>query len=223
MIDAAIVDFRHGSRHLKYAKTFIEAGIPTFIDKPFTASVADAKKMVELARRRRVPITTFSTLRFAAGLDTFIKNVKALGKVKAVTITGPGNARDPHDGIFFYAVHQVEMMLEVFGDKIKSVRGLDYDGMLLATVLYKNGMVVTINEINCGWQVFTATAHGENGETRFEQAKDDAGYVDGAKLFFKMFKTGKMPYAYKDLATSTRVLAAIDKSMKSGGKEVKLV
>jgi predicted dehydrogenase len=222
MIDGAIVDFRHGSRHWKYAKMCIEAGIPTFIDKPLASSVADAKKIVALAKRKHVPITTFSTIKLGSAMDEFKKQLKGIGKVKAMVITGPGNTRDQYDGIFFYAVHQVELMLEAFGNKIKSVRGMDYDGMLVATVTYRNGMVVTLHEINTGWMPFMATAYGEKGQAVYDGAKFEDGYVVGAKAFTKMFRTGKMPYPIKQLADSVKVLAAIRKSMDNNGKEVKV-
>jgi len=220
MIDGAIVDFRHGSRHLKYARPFIEAGIPTFIDKPFAATVADAKKMVALARRKHVPITSFSTVRFGPAMLKFKKAVKDIGKVRAIIISGPGNARDQYDGIFFYAVHQVELMLEVFGNAVKSARGLDRDGLLVGEVVYKNGMVATMHEINSGWAPFAATAFGAEGTASYDATKFDNGYFVGAKAFTEMFRTGKMPYSYNDILVSTRVLAAIQKSIDTGGKDV---
>ena len=35
--DAIMVTARHGANHFKYAKSYIEKGIPVWIDKPFTA------------------------------------------------------------------------------------------------------------------------------------------------------------------------------------------
>jgi predicted dehydrogenase len=220
MIDAAIVDFRKGSQHLKYAAPFIKAGIPTFIDKPFASSVADAKKIVALSKKHRTPITTFSSLRFGAGIERFKKDVAKLGRVRSVVMLGPGNARDQYDGIFFYAVHQVEFMLEVFGNNVVSARGVDHDGMLVASVLYKNGLVATMHEINVGWTPFKATATGEDGHAEYDYKASEDGFVVAARTALKMFRTGKMPYSYKDMIVSTRVLGAIDKSMKSGGREV---
>lgn len=220
MIDAAIVDFRHGSRHYKFAKPLIEAGIPTFIDKPFAATVAHANRMTDLARRKRCPITTFSTVRYGPAVDAWKKDIKKLGRVKTVIISGPGSTKSEYDGLFFYAVHQVELMLECFGDKIKSVRGVDYDGTLVATVSYRNGMVVTLHEIDSAYRNFAAIAHGEGGEAVYDVSKAHDGYYYGAKILMEMFKGGKMPIAYKDLATSTRILAAIERSVAAGGKEV---
>lgn len=220
MIDAAIVDFRRGSQHYRYSKPLIEAGIPTFIDKPFASSTADAKKIVRLARKHRVPITNFSTVRFGKGMADFKRGIKKIGRVGAVVISGPGSTKDPYDGIFFYAVHQVELMLEAFGHRVKSARGIDHNGTLVASVLYKNGMIVTMHEINTGWPVFRAAAYGKEGEAHYDGSKAHDGFLLGAKVFTKMFKTGKMPFRYDDLTISTRVLVAIRKSMEAGGGEV---
>jgi len=220
MIDGAIVDFRHGHRHLKYAAPLIKAGIPTFIDKPFASSVADAKKMIALSKKYRTPITTFSSLRFGAGVERFKKDVAKLKHVRSVVTLGPGNARDQYDGIFFYAVHQVEFILEVFGNDVVAARGVDYDGMLVAAVRYKNGLIATMHEINLGWTPFKAISAGEEGNAEYDYKAAEDGFVIAARTALKMFKTGTMPYSYKDMIVSTRVLAAIAKSMKLGGKEV---
>ena len=51
-VDAAIVVFRHGDLHYKYAMPFIKAGIPIWVDKPFTIKVHEAKELVNEAEKR---------------------------------------------------------------------------------------------------------------------------------------------------------------------------
>ena len=41
-VDGIIVTARHGGLHYKFAKPYIESGIPMFIDKPITVSEEDA-------------------------------------------------------------------------------------------------------------------------------------------------------------------------------------
>src|SRR5579872_882810 len=38
-IDAVMIESQQGARHLERARPFLEAGLPTFVDKPFTANV----------------------------------------------------------------------------------------------------------------------------------------------------------------------------------------
>src|SRR5689334_18168979 len=41
-VDAIMIESQQGSRHLERARPFLEAGIPTFVDKPFANSLKDA-------------------------------------------------------------------------------------------------------------------------------------------------------------------------------------
>jgi len=222
MIDAAIVDFRHGGLHYKYAAPFIEAGLPTFIDKPLSVSVAHARKLVELARRKRVPITSFSTLRLGPPVEKMKEALKTIGKVRAGIITGPGSSRSEYAGVFFYGVHSVELMLEVFGNKVKSVRAADYDGSVVANVGYKDGSVVTLDIIDGAKVPFGAVAFGSQGQAEYDRSIQFAGYYCGMKLFLEMLETRKPPIPYEDLVLSVRVMDAMQRSMDAGGREVVL-
>src|SRR5690349_14259413 len=55
-VDGMLIESQEGTPHLEKARPFIDAGLPCFIDKPFTCGLADARKIVELARSKRVPI-----------------------------------------------------------------------------------------------------------------------------------------------------------------------
>jgi len=222
MVDAAIVDFRHGDLHYKHARPFIEAKKPTFIDKPMSIKVAHARKLVELARKKRTPISSFSTIRLGPAVEKLKEAMKDIGKVRAGIITGPGSSQSEYAGVFFYGVHCVELMLEVFGNKVKSVRGADYDGSVIATVGYKDGSVVTLNIIDKAQVPFNATVFGAKGSAPYDREKGFAGYYYGMKLFLEMVKTGKAPIPYNDLVLSVRVLDAIQRSMNAGGREVVL-
>ena len=45
-VDGIIITARHGDNHYKYAKPYMESGIPMFIDKPITVSKEDAISFV---------------------------------------------------------------------------------------------------------------------------------------------------------------------------------
>jgi predicted dehydrogenase len=222
MIDAAIVDFRHGGLHYKYAAPFLGAGLPTFVDKPFSVNVVHAKRMLALAGRKRAPITSFSTIRLGPPVDNMKKAMAGIGKVRAGIVTGPGSSRSEYAGVFFYGVHCVELMLEVFGSKVHSVRAAEYDGSVIATVGYKDGAVVTLNIIDKARVPFDGVAYGSGGQAQYDRGKGFAGYYYGMKLFLKMVKTRKPPIPASDLLLSVRVMDAIQKSMDAGGREVVL-
>ena len=221
MVDAVIVDFRHGGLHYRYAAPFLKAGLPTFVDKPLACSVTHAKKIIELAKKHRAPLMSASAVRYGDRIDAFKKQMKEIGKLRGALLTGRGSARGPYGGIFFYGIHSVEMLLELFGNKIKSVRTTEHDGSAIASVSLKNGAVVVLNIIEGSNVPFMAGAFGSKGVIQ-PDGEMFTGYSATAKVFVKMVKTGKAPIAHKDLLLSVRILDAMQRSMDQGGKEIVL-
>ena len=219
-IDAVIVVYRHGSRHFEAAKPFIKAGVPIFVDKPMTASVAEAHKLVAMAKRNNVPITSFSTVRCNRGIQTFLKkDLRKAGKISGGTITGPADPTSEYDGLFFYAVHCVELMLETFGYAVKDVVATCSGKNVITTVRYKTGELVTLNLLGeSETNGFTMTVFTEKGPLAPEY-DGSTSYSDGLKVMKQMFATGKMPLACDQLVTTVRVLEAIVKAYKSGARE----
>jgi len=53
-VDAVMVTARWGSRHVPYAMPYAEAGLPLFMDKPFTSDSAQAKEFIALLKKKNV-------------------------------------------------------------------------------------------------------------------------------------------------------------------------
>ena len=68
-VDGMLIEAVDGTVHFDRARPFLEAGIPCFIDKPFTCSVADAKKILELVDEEE-----------SAGLLVVVAAVRARGR-----------------------------------------------------------------------------------------------------------------------------------------------
>src|SRR3982751_2654690 len=79
-VDAMLIEAVDGSVHYERAKPFLEAGVPCYIDKPFTCSVEHARKIIDLAEKKKVPVFSSSSLRYAPELVAFMKDEKK-GKV----------------------------------------------------------------------------------------------------------------------------------------------
>ena len=83
------LDERDGKYHAEYARPFLEAGLPAFIDKPFTSDPAGALALAKLAKVTDV-------------------NVHRIGIICV---------SDPHLAALF-GIATLEMVLEVFGEDI---------------------------------------------------------------------------------------------------------
>ncbi|QUC00545.1 Gfo/Idh/MocA family oxidoreductase [Cellulosimicrobium cellulans] len=136
-VDAAIVAHRAGRRHGAAARALLAAGVPVLVDKPFAASVADARATLDVAHALGTAVTTASALRFApevaaarAALATVAEDPvaplvaaapasppgpAASPPRPAVEVSGPADPHDERDGLFFLGIHVVEAARAVVG------------------------------------------------------------------------------------------------------------
>ncbi|WP_426308795.1 Gfo/Idh/MocA family oxidoreductase [Cellulosimicrobium sp. E-16] len=121
-VDAAIVAHRAGRLHGAAARTLLRAGVPVLVDKPFAASVADARATLDVARAHGTAVTTASALRFApevvaarAVLAARTADAATTSPGPVVEVSGPADPADERDGLFFLGIHVVEAARAVVG------------------------------------------------------------------------------------------------------------
>lgn len=213
-IDALIVDHRHGKFHLEAATPFVEAGIPSFIDKPFCYRLEEGKKFLALARKYGTPITSFSSI--AHSYSTFqIKNqVKKMGRINQVVRYGPLDMESEYGGVFFYGAHFIQPLMYIFGNDVKKVRITKNDKNSSASLVFGNGMLATLifTTKRYGWQTFVETEEGilelKSSVEKIMPAKSDVDMVT-------MFRTGKEPRSHHSILSGVAVLEALEKSVSS--------
>ena len=64
-VDGMLIESLEGEMHLEKARPFLQAGIPCFIDKPFSGSVDTAKTILELSAKHNAPVFSSSSHRSA--------------------------------------------------------------------------------------------------------------------------------------------------------------
>src|SRR5260370_35518065 len=88
-VDGMLIESQQGGVHLRRASPFLEAGIPCYIDKPFTCGVDDARQLVELADKHKAPIFSSSSLRDAPEEVQYLATPKQ-GTILGATAHVPG-------------------------------------------------------------------------------------------------------------------------------------
>lgn len=127
-IDAALILSLSGSAHLERARPFLEAGIPTFVDKPFTCNVGDAEEIVRLADKNRTTMFNSSALPFAEEIETFRARAPQIGPLHGVVAYGPAHRAPGNPGLFHYGIHAVSILYSLMGPGCESVAFVGNDG-----------------------------------------------------------------------------------------------
>jgi len=218
-VDAVVVDHRDGKYHLKAVWPFVEAGVPTFVDKPFCYRAAEGKAFLKMAKKVGTPVTSFSVLTHQASFAQFKAKMAELGGIVSGTTYGPCDLKSQWGGIFFYGIHQVDLVLHAFGFDVTGAQvtknGLNAVGQLL----YASGLTVTMALIKEGTHAFGIGAVGTKGALSAPIKYDKNPYLTGVETFTRMFRTGKEPLTYEQILRPVQVLEALERSVKSGKVE----
>ena len=158
-VDAIIVDHRHAKYHVEAARPFVEAGIPTFVDKPFSYRVAEGRELLELAQKHNTPITCLSSIGYGPGVDDMAAQVKEMDGVNSVIITGPASINSKYGGIFFYGIHIIEQLFKVFGDDAEAVRATRHGPVTTFQIEFTSGLLATVL-LSRSREIFCSTDKG---------------------------------------------------------------
>ena len=215
-VDAIMVTSRDGALHAGYAKPFIEAGIPAFVDKPLTRNIEEAIELMRLAKEKKVPIVGGSSLKYPEDLQ-ILKNAIASGEVRGADLAAPVSMDNPYGGFFFYASHLVEMTMAIFGSEPKKVTAYRTADSVTASVRFDKCDVT--NHFNEGNYHYSATIYTKD-RTVFKELDVSKIYQHECDAFAKMLRTGKMEQTYEELVMPVAYIAAIEKAYETGEEQM---
>ncbi len=225
-VDAVIVTARDGADHAKFARPFIEAGIPAFIDKPFAVNEDEAIELARLARDKGVPLCGGSALKLCPETRAAINFMKDnREKVLGGFVKAPVSMENEYGGFFFYSSHLAEMVMPVFG----------YYPNWVSASKNKHGVSVIVNydeyDVVClytdgrwDYEINISTAEELDKEKRdnpqFRQLVSlDMSFYEEAREVARMLRTGNMDHTYEELLQPVMFLNAVARAMESGKRE----
>jgi hypothetical protein len=216
-VDGIIVDEAHAAnlQHLM-AKPYLEAGIPTFVNRPFSSSMKYAKMMVEIAKKNGAPLmsgSSFEYLKEAIAARTLVDRKKLLAY----------EATNGSSDYFTHGLHGIWFAYACVGGGVSRIGTMArkwWDGPALTSIEHEPreaggqpiyGVVrhgVTSGG-NCGIRMYDPGCKVfDNGPEGNVWIRDLSLWAPMLIAMEEMFETGKMPEPYEDILEKTRIFLA---------------
>jgi hypothetical protein len=219
-VDAVLLESVDGRPHLSQVRPVFAAKKRVFIDKPFTASYADAREIIRLSRESGTPFFSSSSLRFADDLQAMKRDEK-LGAMLGAFTFGPAPTEPHHPDLFWYGIHAVEMLYTLMGPGCESVTRVYTDGADVVIGKWKDGRIGTMRGIRDGKRDYGAVAFGSKANLATPTPmKHD--YRNLLVEVVKFLQTGSPPVQPEETLEMMAFMEAADLSKARGGAPVML-
>jgi Oxidoreductase family, NAD-binding Rossmann fold len=219
-VDAVLLLSVDGRPHLDQVRPVFKAKKRVFIDKPFTASYADAREIVRLSRESGVPFFSTSSLRYAADVQA-IRNSDKHGGIQGAFTFGPENLEPHHPDLFWYGIHAVEMLYTLLGRGCEQVTRVKTDTGDTVVGRWKDGRIGTMRGLIQGKQDYGAVAFGMKSilATPVPMSTNYRGLL---VEIVKFFQTGVAPIDPDETLELIAFMEAAEVSKARGGAPVAL-
>jgi len=220
-IDGVLILSVSGKPHLHRVRPFIEAGIPAFVDKPFTCALADAESIESLATEHDVCVWSSSALRYSTDLLELRQRLDDLGKLNGAVTYGPALRAQGNPGFFHYLIHPIEILYTLLGTHCVAVTATEADEGDSVTGVWADGRIGTVRGDRHGQLAYGSTSLTTAGSlwttisTRFS-------YRNLCRQIVESFESGIPGVPLKTTIEIVRFILAANQSSESGGHPVGL-
>jgi predicted dehydrogenase len=213
-VDAVMVLSVNGHRHLEMATPALRRGVPTYIDKPLTCDLKQARDLLAAARKSGARCYSASSLRFAAEIANLPR--AEMGTLAAIDAFGPGELNPAMEGLFYYGVHTIEMVDAIWGPGVKRVSAISLPGRDLVDLDYHDGRYARLRLEREGCYDFGATVHGDKKLHQFKVDFADV-YDRLVQDMVRFFEGSAAPVELRDIVENVAVMEAGNSSIKRDG------
>ena len=220
-VDVVLIESVDGRPHLAQARPVLAAGKRLFIDKPFTASLKDARELVRLSKETGTPFFSCSCARFQPEIWKLRTDPASAGVGKFLKVQGssPMSLEPHHPDLFWYGIHGVETLFTIMGPGCVSVSRKAEGTFDITTGKWKDGRTGIFRGAVKGDYKPVAKVWGEKGEYESPGGFDYKGLVATMAEFFQ---TGKAPIDPAETLEIVEFMTAAQLSKERGGAEVTL-
>ena len=217
-LDGVFINSIDGRVHLEQARPFLEAGIRTFVDKPFTCDPAEAREIQQISESTGTPAFSSSSARF----DTAVAEAARLGNaIRTVDAYGPAMLEPSNPGLYWYGIHTVESLYTLMGPGCQEVACCFDEACEVVTAVWDDSRIATVRGLRIGCYAGGALYGTQEGVMHLVPDMMTM-HFELLKRIVDFFRGGEAPVP---LAETVELIGFIDAALKSanrGGAWVKL-
>ena len=210
-VDAVIVGHRRGDLHRAAAIACLRAGRPTFVDKPLANSRADAEAIIAAAEQSHTPLLSGSALRWQAETRRIKARLAGVDGGVELRAWGTWYPDSEYGGAIFYAIHTIELALELLGPAFRKVK---LAGRSEPGVTYRSGN----NEVTLSFHPLGRSGHSDFGVEIASKGVNFGGPVllgddymaPVVDQFAAMLRTGRSPMTQEELLAPLALMEEIE-------------
>jgi len=215
-MDALLLESCDGRQHLEQFRK-AACGKPIFLDKPFATSSADALEMVRIAEETGTPLLSCSSLRYAAGIVELVGPDEQLLSCEAF---GHAPVLDDYPGLFWYGVHEAEMLFKFMGPGCERVRCLSHPHMDLVIGEWRDGRVGVLRGTRFGRAEYGCVVHTGAATRCGMAASEPPTFYFLLQKIVTFFATRISPVNIEETLGIVAFLEAANRSKELGGVAV---
>lgn len=199
-IDAVLLARDDSENHLKFAREFIEAGLPIFIDKPLATSVTQANKILSLEKYVG-QIFSCSACRYAREFDLSHDDLNEIGKLKKIIGYTPNSWQK-------YAVHLIEPILKYIPKEsvIENKKVIKNHNTHTLNLRFNTGLFIELNCVAQKKQPIELTFVGEKGIISVPWQSTFDSFKKSLQTFISSVRSGKVFLSHQDMLRTVELI-----------------
>ena len=214
-VDAVIVATDKGHEHVERCRSFVEAGLPVFVDKPLVDNVADLATFNAWVAEGR-PIMSSSCMRYAKEFAPYRTSTHELGEIRYASITTPKTWER-------YGIHALEGIYPILGPGFLSARNTGTIERNVVHFKHRCGAdVVVVANMDMYGGFGLLTLCGTKDKVAVARLDTFYAFQTQLKAFVNFLRTGVRPFPYEETEELMRMVIAGIVSREQGGAEVVL-
>lgn len=199
---------RDGADHLELARPFLERGIPTLVDKPFAATLADAQEMVRLAKEHNTILMSASILAHTDVGKKFGQRFDEIGEVGLLVVKGAG----PANGAVIHGLATAQGLMGYGVEWVECMGSIPLECILLHYPSGLEAMFVnapnTLMPRSCSYYCSAYSNLGVIHSPPIGDPEFGSGTERIVHLFRQMIDTGKPPIPYEHILEPIAIIEA---------------